>query len=101
MERYQIKIELLGRTFPMMVNEPEEASIRLAKQLIEDKINIYKDKFRIRDEQFLVLMCCLDIANEYVKSEHDHQQGRSQLQQQLHLMNEMLDSSIESLQAQL
>ncbi len=101
MERYQIKIDLLGRTFPMMVNQAEEASIRLAKQLIEDKLALYRDKFNIRDEPFLVLMCCLDIANEYVKSEHEHQQGRSQLQQQLEVINELIDSSMSALQAQL
>lgn len=99
MERYQIKVELMGRSFPMMVSEPEEKSIRLAKQLIEDKITLYKEKFQIRDEEFLVLMCCLDIANEYVKSEHDHQHVRGQFQHQLSMMNELLDSSLESLQS--
>lgn len=94
MERHQIKVQLLDRTFPMMVTSEEEETILLAVKLIEDKIQTYREKFNIRDDQYILLMCCLDLANEFVRSEKDSQQLKNYFSHKLNVMGEMLDSSL-------
>lgn len=98
MERYQIKVKILDRVFPMMVTREEEESINLAVKLIEEKISVYQNKFNIKDDIYLVLMCCLDLSNEVVKLERDHHQFKSYFAGKINLMNEMLDTSLDRLQ---
>ena len=96
MERYQIKVQLLGRIFPMMVSAKEEETILMAVKLIEEKIQTYRDKFNINDDAHLLSMCCLDIANEFMRAEKENQNFRSFFSRKLNLMSEMLDASMQS-----
>ena len=98
MERYQIKVQLLERTFPIMVTQKEEETIILGVKLLEEKLHTYKDKFHIKDDIYLVLMCCLDIANELVKTEKENVQFKNAFANKLGLINQMLDASLDTLQ---
>lgn len=94
MERYQIKVQLLGRSFPMMVTPKEEESILAAVRIVEERLSVYKNKFGINDDSHLLTMCCLDIANEFVRSEKDNQYFRAFFAKKLSSMGELLDSSL-------
>ena len=98
MERYQVKVQLLDRTFPIMVTQKEEESIMLGVKLLEEKLLTYRDKFHIKDDVYLALMCCLDIANELVKTEKENVQFKTAFAGKIGLLNQMLDASLETLQ---
>lgn len=96
MERYQIKVQLLGRIFPMMVSAKEEETILMAVKLIEEKIETYRDKYKINDDAHLLSMCCLDIANEFMRAEKENQNFRNFFSRKLSVMSDLLDASMQS-----
>lgn len=71
MEKQSIKLTLLGRQFPVIVDEEEAAALQQAVKIINEKIARYRVEYGRKDDVDVVLMCCLEIATEFVKQKQN------------------------------
>ena len=62
-----ININIAGRVYPITVTPAEEAGLRSAGKLIQDKLQLYSEQFALRDNQDALAMFSLEIANELQK----------------------------------
>lgn len=60
MEALSVKIKIGDREYPMKVKVEDEAKIRHAGKLINDKIKRYRDEFGLDDRQDLLAMVAFD-----------------------------------------
>lgn len=66
-DKYNIKVNILGRIFPLLVSPAEEERVRNAARLISEKIRNYRERFSVKDDLDLVVMCCLELATDNIK----------------------------------
>lgn len=71
MEKNSIKISILGRHFPVLVDDEEAVAVQQAAKLIHEKVKNFRVEYGMRDDTDIVLMCCLDIATEWVKMQQN------------------------------
>ena len=67
MEKHSLRLNIVGRNFPVLVDEEEAVAVQQAAKLINDKVSHFRLEYGMRDEVDIVLMCCLDIALEWMK----------------------------------
>lgn len=72
MEKHSIKISILGRHFPVLVDDEEAAAVQQAAKLINEKVKNFRVEYGMRDDTDIVIMCCLDIATEWVKMQQNY-----------------------------
>jgi cell division protein ZapA len=60
MEALSVKIKIGDREYPMKVKAVDEAKIRHAGKLINDKLKRYRDEFGLDDRQDLLAMVAFD-----------------------------------------
>ncbi|MCS6823899.1 MAG: cell division protein ZapA [Cytophagaceae bacterium] len=60
MGNISIKIKIADRDYPMRVSEPELEKVMLAGKMLQEKIDIFKQKFRVEDKQDLLAMVAFD-----------------------------------------
>lgn len=108
MEKYSIKVNILNRPYPLLVRSEEEEAVRNAARLINDKIRVYKEKFSVKDDLDLVIMCCLELATDNIhqsaRTRHHEQKASAKLAKIDDLLNEAIlkaeeDVPIESLKS--
>lgn len=62
MAEVSIKVNIAGRTYPLTVNDHEEAGVRRAEQVIEDSIQMFQRNYAVKDKQDLLAMAALQMA---------------------------------------
>lgn len=67
MEELAVNINICDRVYPMKVQANEEADIRAAGKLINERTNTYSRQFGIHDKQDLLAMVALDCFIEALK----------------------------------
>ena len=65
-----ITVNIAGRTYPLTVKAEDEAKVREAVALINDRIKEYESNYSVRDKQDLLAMCALQLATHNVKLEN-------------------------------
>ena len=60
MEELSVRIKIADREYPMKVSLEDEAQVRQAGKLINDKIKTYRTQFGIDDKQDLLAMVAFD-----------------------------------------
>lgn len=68
MEELSVKIKIADREYPMKVSLEDEAKVRQAGKLINEKLKGYKDQFGIDDKQDLLAMVAFDCLMEKMQS---------------------------------
>lgn len=68
MEELSVRIKIADREYPMKVSSQDEAQVRQAGKLINDKIKAYRDQFGIDDKQDLLAMVAFDCLMEQMLS---------------------------------
>jgi len=68
MDELSVKIKIADREYPMKVSLEDEAQVRQAGKLINDKIKTYRDQFGIDDKQDLLAMVAFDCLMEQMSS---------------------------------
>jgi len=94
LEKYSIKVNILNRPYPLLVRAEEEEAVRNAARLINEKIRVYKEKFSVKDEQDLVIMCCLELATDNMNQARLQKERTSKLEEGLTLASDLLSSAI-------
>lgn len=75
MGELSVKLKICDREYPMKVAADDEAKIRRAGKLINEKIRAYREAFGIDDKQDLLAMVAFDSLVESMKAEGE---GNSQ-----------------------
>lgn len=94
METLSIKIKIGEREYPMKVKAEDEAKIRRAGKLINERIKQYRDEFGLDDRQDLLAMVAFDCMVETMKLNEantvDNEKVRSSIQQVNDSLNSVL-----------
>jgi cell division protein ZapA len=64
LKELSINITIAGRSYPISVPKEQEAEIRNAGKLIQDKLQALADEFAVRDKQDALAMFALELASE-------------------------------------
>lgn len=88
MEKLSIKIRIGDRDYPMKVLAEEEERVRRAGKIINEKINIYKEKFGIDEQQDLLAMVAFDSVVDKIKTEGNSNSTDSFLLEKLKSLNQ-------------
>ena len=64
MKELSINITIAGRSYPLNVPREQEAEIRNAGKLIQDKLQALANEFAVRDKQDALAMFALELASE-------------------------------------
>lgn len=64
MSKLSIKVNIANRIYPMNVSQEEEASVRDAVSLIEERTKEFEEKYAVRDKQDVLAMCLLQFVKE-------------------------------------
>ena len=63
-----IKVTIGDRQYPLKIDASEEATIRKASKLINDKAKFYQENFSVKDKQDSLAMVALEFATEMLNS---------------------------------
>ncbi len=64
----KIKITILGREYPISTTPEEEERVIEASKLVNEKVKLFKDTFRINDIQDLLAMVAFDAIVDKLNS---------------------------------
>ncbi|MBI1300653.1 MAG: cell division protein ZapA [Alphaproteobacteria bacterium] len=90
METLSIRLKIGDREYPMKVKVQDEAKIRQAGKLINEKIKRYREEFGLDDKQDLLAMVAFDSMMEALELKQTNAEG-----------NEKVKSTIQEINAQL
>jgi cell division protein ZapA len=93
MGKLSLKVMVAGRSYPLTVNEGEEARVMKAAEDINKSIKMLQDSYAVKDMQDLLAMTALQLstrsaASTPTKAEPDY----SAIEQQLGDLSKSLDS---------
>jgi cell division protein ZapA len=93
MGKLSLKVMVAGRSYPLTVNEGEEARVMKAAEDINKSIKMLQDSYAVKDMQDLLAMTALQLstrsaASSPIKAEPDY----SAIEQQLGDLSKALDS---------
>lgn len=93
MGKLSLKVMVAGRSYPLTVNEGEEARVMKAAEDINKSIKMLQDSYAVKDMQDLLAMTALQLstrsaASSPTKAEPDY----SAIEQQLGDLSKELDS---------
>ncbi|MBI1837194.1 MAG: cell division protein ZapA [Flavobacteriia bacterium] len=64
MGKLSLKVVVAGRTYPLTVNEGEEAKVQKAAEDINKAIKMLQDNYAVKDMQDLLAMTALQLASK-------------------------------------
>ena len=93
MGKLSLKVMVAGRSYPLTVNEGEEARVMKAAEDINKSIKMLQDSYAVKDMQDLLAMTALQLstrsaASSPTKADPDY----SAIEQQLGDLSKALDS---------
>ena len=91
MDKRSLKLNILGRNFPVVIDAEEEELTRTAAQIIHDRMKSYKAEYAIQDNFDIAIMCCLEITTEYLKFRADSKEKAAQAFREAKLLEQTLD----------
>ncbi len=94
MGELSVKLKIADREYPMRVKSEEEARVRKAGKLINDKLRTYREQFGIDDKQDLLAMVAFDFLMEKLNSEVEHTQVDQGAMDQLHNISEKIAQAL-------
>lgn len=98
-EKLLIKLTVAGHSYPMKVSRSDEERFRKATSLINDRINLYKQKFdgaNKTDFDFLA-MVTIDLVSRYV--DNAAKADDTELLSELRIMSGDIDEYIQKINA--
>jgi cell division protein ZapA len=93
MGKLSLKVMVAGRSYPLTVNEGEEARVTKAAEEINKSIKMLQENYAVKDMQDLLAMTALQLSTRSaaaapIKAEPDY----SALEQQLGALSQELDA---------
>lgn len=94
METLAIRLKIGAREYPMRVKMEDEAKIRRAGKLINEKLRKYKDEFGLDDIQDLLAMVAFDCMVESLDSSEVDAEDSAKIQDSIAQINSILSASL-------
>jgi cell division protein ZapA (FtsZ GTPase activity inhibitor) len=92
METLSIRLKIGDREYPMKVKVQDEAKIRRAGKLINEKIKKYREEFGLDDKQDLLAMVAFDCMMEVLELNETNAEGSEQVKTTIQNINAQLTS---------
>jgi cell division protein ZapA (FtsZ GTPase activity inhibitor) len=92
METLSIRLKIGDREYPMKVKVQDEAKIRRAGKLINEKIKKYREEFGLDDKQDLLAMVAFDCMIEALELNETNAEGSEQVKTTIQNINAQLTS---------
>lgn len=94
MNLLSIKIKIGDREYPMKVKPEEEARVRTAGKLINERLRSYRHQFGIDDKEDLLAMVAFDSTVAKLKNEEEISTIDSTADSQIDALNQMIKGVI-------
>lgn len=94
METLAIRLKIGAREYPMRVKMEDEAKIRHAGKLINEKLRKYKDEFGLDDIQDLLAMVAFDSMVESLETNEVNAEDSEKIRSSLAQINSLLSSAL-------
>lgn len=72
-DKISIKINIADRYYPLIVESSEEEGIRKAAKMINEKINLYKQRYAQKDIQDFLAMAALQYVSRVIDLENQRE----------------------------
>ena len=72
-EKLSIKLKILERSYPLLIDWSEEEKLRSAAKRINDLVLRFKQRYADKDNQDLLVMVCLQFANRLIDLEKNQE----------------------------
>ncbi|WP_194776172.1 cell division protein ZapA [Pararhodonellum marinum] len=92
MDTLSIRLKIGDREYPMKVKAEDEAKIRRAGKLINDKLKRYREEFGLDDRQDLLAMVAFDCMVETMEMSEINSEGSEQIKSAIIDINDQLAS---------
>jgi cell division protein ZapA (FtsZ GTPase activity inhibitor) len=92
METLSIRLKIGDREYPMKVKTEDEAKIRQAGKLINDKLKRYREEFGLDDKQDLLAMVAFDSMVQSMEQNEINAEDSKIVQSKVVQINELLES---------
>lgn len=94
MDLLSIKIKIGDREYPMKVKPDEEARVRNAGKLINEKLRAYREQFGIDDKEDLLAMVAFDSMVAKLKNEEEILTIDTTADSKIDALNDLITSAI-------
>ncbi|WP_291777268.1 cell division protein ZapA [Cecembia sp.] len=92
METLSIRLKIGDREYPMKVKTADEAKIRQAGKLINDKLKRYREEFGLDDKQDLLAMVAFDCMVQSMEQDEINAEDSKIVQSKVVQINDILES---------
>ncbi len=92
MEQQSIQISIADRSYPLRIQAADEEKIRAAAKIINEKINVYKNRYANRDTQDALSMALLQFVIRLIEAEQKEE--TEQILEDLNNLDNLLDDYI-------
>ncbi len=89
-ETVTIQVSVAERLYPLKVTKSDEAKVRLAENLVNEKIKTYQNMFQGKDKQDYMAMCLLNLAVEFTTLQSETQHNHRLTEEKLNQLEEVL-----------
>jgi cell division protein ZapA len=90
MSDVSVKVEIAGGFYPVKVKANDEANVKQAVELINEKISEFEKKFGIKDKKDVLAMVSLQLISELLKDKNNAESELSTLKLVLSDVKEQL-----------
>ncbi len=94
MTELSIRIKIGDREYPMKVHPSDEARIRMAGKVINEKIKTYRDQFGIDDKQDLLAMVAFDCLIEKLQIEENNNSVDDNVVNKIKSLNDLISRTL-------
>src|SRR5690606_7714976 len=94
MDTLSIRIKIGDRDYPMKVREEDEARIRRAGKLINDRLKRYREEFGLDDRQDLLAMVAFDCMVETMELSEVSSEDSEKIVSTIQRINDSLSSAL-------
>lgn len=92
-----IKVTILGKQYPLKVDESEEESMKRIAQYVDDKFRQYKKELNKQPDTTIMTLAALSVAEELFEERKRNRELDQQEDKLMQNVNKSLESFVEEL----
>lgn len=93
MEELAVNIKICDRVYPMRVQTIDEARVRAASKLVNERVKAYSNQFDLHDKQDLLAMVAFDCLIDTLKAKNGVTQA---LAEKVNTLIQLVDQTLPS-----
>lgn len=90
MSEVSVKVEIAGGIYPLKVQSEDEADVKQAVELINQKIDEFERNFSVKDKKDILVMVTLQLVSQLQKQKNQAESELSTLKSVLKDVEQML-----------